>query len=72
MKNLLFYFKIKIIKILIPYLVKYNALHLISLLFILSLSKIKSILPKKKINLRVVVLSKSGGMNDIIESQKKI
>tara|TARA_B100001057_G_scaffold242625_1_gene242949 strand:- start:6528 stop:7868 length:1341 start_codon:yes stop_codon:yes gene_type:complete len=71
MKNLLFYFKIKIIKILIPYLVKYNALHLISLLFILSLSKIKSILPKKKINLRVVVLSKSGGMNDIIESQKR-
>ena len=71
MKNILFYLKIKIIKILIPYLVKYNAYNFLSLLFILSLSKIKPILPKKKTKFKVIVLSKSGGIDDLIESQKK-
>ena len=65
-----FNFKIKIIKILIPFLVKYNGLNLLSLLFILSLSKIRSISPKKKIKFKIIILSKSGGIDDIIESQK--
>ena len=56
---------------LIPYLVNYNALNLLSLLFIFSLSKIKPILPSKKIKFKIIVLSKSGGIDDIIESQKK-
>ena len=71
MKNYLSNFKKKIIIILVPYLVKYNALNLLSLLFILSLSKIKPILPKKKTKFKVIVLSKSGGIDDLIESQKK-
>ena len=34
-------------------------------------TKIKSILPKKKGKFKVIILSKSGGVDDIIESQKK-
>lgn len=71
MKKILFYLKIKIIKILVPYLVRHNAFNFLSLLFILSLSKIKLILPKKKTKFKVIVLSKSGGIDDLIESQKK-
>ena len=71
MKNLFFYFKIKCIKKLIPYLVNFNAFNLLSLLFILSLSKVKPILPKNKIKFKIIILSKSGGIDDIIESQKK-
>ena len=71
MKSLLFYLKIKIVKILIPYLVKYNALNLLSFLFILNLSKIKSILPKKKVKFKIIILSKSGGIDDVVQSQKK-
>ena len=47
MKNIFFFLKIKIIKIFIPYLVKYRAFNLLCLLFIFSLSKIKSILRRK-------------------------
>ena len=63
--------KKKITLRLIPYLVRYKAFSLLSLLFILNLSRIKSILPKNEIKYKVIVLSKSGGMEDIIESQKK-
>jgi hypothetical protein len=63
--------KKKITLALIPYLVRYKAYNLLSLLFVLNLSKIKSILPKKKTKFKVIVLSKSGGLDDIIESQKK-
>ena len=64
-------FKKKIILSLIPFLVRYRAFNLLSLLFVLNLTKIKSILPKKEIKFKVIVLSKSGGLDDIIESQKK-
>ena len=63
--------KKKITLAMIPYLVRYKAYNLLSLLFILNLSKIKSILPRKKTKFKVIVLSKSGGLDDIIESQKK-
>ena len=42
-------FKKKIILSLIPFLVRYRAFNLLSLLFALNLTKIKSILPKKEI-----------------------
>ena len=71
MKIFLSKLKKKITLLLIPYLVRYKAYDLLSILFILNLSKIKLISPKKKIKFRVIVLSKSGGMDDIIESQKK-
>ena len=71
MKSVLFILKIQTIKILTPYLVKFRFLNLLSILFILSLSKIKSILPKSKTKFRVIVFSKSGGIDDVIESQKK-
>ena len=71
MKKLLFHFKIKITKILIPYLVKYKAYNFLSLLFVLNLSRMNSILPKKETKFKIIVLSKSGGMDDLIESQKK-
>ena len=64
-------FKRKIILTIIPYLVRYKAFKLLSLLFILNLTTIKSILPKKDAKFKVIVLSKSGGMDDIIESQKR-
>lgn len=71
MRSLLSKFKKKITITLIPYLVNYKAFNLLSLLFILNLTKIKSILPKKKAKFKVIVLSKSGGIDDIIESQNK-
>lgn len=71
MKNFFFYLKINTIKILIPYLVKYKAYNLLSIFFILSLSKIKSILPRKETKFKIIILTKSGGVDDIIESQKK-
>ena len=70
MKKILFKFIIKIFKILIPYLVKFRALNLLSLLFVLSLSKLKSVSKKKK-KFKIVILSKSGGVDDVIESHKK-
>jgi hypothetical protein len=69
--NFLSNFKKKTIIMLIPLLVRYRAFKLLSILFILSLTKIKSILPKKKAKFKVIILSKSGGVDDIIESQKK-
>jgi len=71
MKKIISNLKKKIILKLIPYLVRYKAFNLLSLLFILNLTKMKSILPKKKGKFKVIILSKSGGMDDIIESQKR-
>ena len=46
-------------------------LNILSLLLILNLSKIKKISPKNGSKYRVLVLSKSAGIDDLIESQKK-
>lgn len=70
MKNFLFNLKIITIKLLIPSFVKYKAFKLLSFLFILSLTKIKSTHTKKN-KFKVIILSKSGGIDDVIESQKK-
>jgi len=58
-------------KILIPFLVKHEMFNLLSLLLILNLKKIKEILPKNKKKYRAIVLYKSGGIDDLISSQKK-
>lgn len=58
-------------KKLISYLVKHKMIYLLSLLFIFSLKKIKIIKPKSNPKYRVIVLSKSGGVEDLIESQKR-
>ena len=58
-------------KILIPILVKYEMYYALSLLFIFNLNKIKKILPKNSPKYRAIILSKSGGVEDLIESQKK-
>ncbi len=70
MRSFLFNSKIKIFKILIPYLVKYKAFNFLSVLFILSLSELKPISPKKKKKFKIVILSKSAGIDDVIESKK--
>ncbi len=67
----IFYTRIYINKLLIPFLVKFNMFNLLSYLLIFNLSKIKKILPPKKTKYRVLVLSKSAGIDDLIESQKK-
>jgi len=71
MKFFLSNFKRKIISLIIPYLVRFKAFKLLSLVFILNLRTIKSILPKKKPKFKVIILSKSGGLDDVIESQKR-
>lgn len=45
--------------------------NLLSLLLIFNLSKIKRIYPKSKIKYKVLVLTKSVGIDDLISSQKK-
>ena len=45
--------------------------NLLSLLLIFNLSKIKKISPKNKIKYKVLVLTKSVGIDDLISSQKK-
>ena len=71
MSMILFNLKIKIFSFLIPYLVKFKAFNFLSLLFILSLSELKqiSLSPKKKF--KIIILSKSAGIDDVIESIKK-
>lgn len=71
MNNSLKKIRNKVNEILIPFLVKYEMYNLLSLLFILNLNKIKKILPKSKSKYKAIVLSKSGGVEDLIESQKK-
>ena len=67
----IFYTRIYINKLLIPFLVKFKMFNLLSYLLIFNLSKIKKILPPQKIKYKVLVLSKSAGIDDVIESQKK-
>ncbi len=50
---------------------RYKLFNILSLLLIINLSKLKNILPKKEAKFRVLVLSKSAGIDDLIESQKK-
>ena len=57
-------------KILIPLLVKYKMTNLLCFLLVLNLKKIKKIAPKKKVKHKVIVLYKSGGFDDLVESQK--
>ncbi len=71
MSTFLFNLKIKTFKIFIPFLVKLKAFNILSFLFILSLSKLKSISTKKKSKFKIIILSKSGGIDDITESKAK-
>lgn len=57
-------------EILIPFLVKYKMTNLLCFLLVLNLKKIKKIAPKKKVKHKVIVLYKSGGFDDLVESQK--
>jgi len=58
-------------KILIPFLVKQQMYNLLCLLLILNLNKIKKIMPKNRTKFKAIVLTKSAGIEDLIESQKK-
>ena len=63
--------KEKIINNLIPFFTKYEMMNLLCFLIILNLKKIKEISPRDKIKYRVLVLNKSGGVDDLISSQKQ-
>ena len=65
------YIKNLINKLIISFLVKYKMTYLLSLLFIFNLTKIEKIKPSKNIKYKAIVLGKSGGTEDLIESQKK-
>ena len=66
--------RLKILNILnrlfIPIFVRNEMFNLLSLLFILNLIKIKKILPKNKIKFKAIVLYRTGGIDDLIQSQK--
>ena len=55
----------------IPFLVRHKMFNLLSWLLILNLNQIRKILPKNKYKYKVIVLTKSAGIDDLIESQKK-
>tara|TARA_A100000164_G_scaffold365943_1_gene386132 strand:- start:1851 stop:3203 length:1353 start_codon:yes stop_codon:yes gene_type:complete len=57
-------------KVFIPILVKNEMFNLLCFLLILNLKKIKKIKPKKRIKYKAIVLYKSGGFDDLVESQK--
>ena len=61
----------KINIILIPLLVKYGMVNMLCLLLIFNLKKINKIKPKQKTKYKAIVLSKSGGTDDLICSQIK-
>ena len=61
----------KIINKLIPFFVKHKMMNLLCILVILNLKKMKEIGPQNKVKYKVFVLSKSGGVEDLICSQKK-
>lgn len=61
----------KINIILIPLLVKNKMINFLCLVFIYNLKTINNIKPKNKGKYKVIVLSKSGGTDDLIYSQKK-
>ena len=46
-------------------------MNLLCFLIILNLKKIKEISPRDKIKYKVLVLNKSGGIDDLISSQKQ-
>jgi hypothetical protein len=58
-------------KLLISFFVKNEMFQLLGLLFLLNLTKIRKILPKKKIKYRAIVLYRTGGIDDLIQSQKR-
>ena len=66
------YIKNLINKKLISFFIKYKMTYLLSLLFIFNLTKIEKIKPTKNIKYKAIVLGKSGGTEDLIESQKNI
>ncbi len=57
-------------KLLIPIFVRNEMYNFLSLLFILNLIKIKKILPKNKTKFKAVVLYRTGGIDDLIQSQQ--
>ena len=59
-------------KLLIPFFVKNEMFYLLSFLLILNLTKIKKILPKNNSKYKVIVLSKTGGIDDLTVGQKNI
>ena len=58
-------------KVLIKFFVKYKFFNLLSYLFILNLSKIKEILPNKNFKHKAIVLYRTAGIDDLLQSQKK-
>ena len=56
--------------VMIKFFVNHQLINLLCLLMILNLKKIKEVLPKKKIKYKVIVLSKSAGIDDLICSQQ--
>jgi len=58
-------------KVLIKFFVKYKLFNLLSYLFILNLSKIKQILPNKNFKHKAIVLYRTAGIDDLLQSQKK-
>ena len=64
-------FKEKIIFNLIKFFVKHELINLLCILILLNLKKIKEIEPKEKIKNRILVLSKSAGLDDLINSQRR-
>ena len=70
------FYKIKIFflravnKLLIPFFVKNKKFSSLCFLLKFNLTKIKKILPKNTPKYKVLVLSKTGGVDDLIESQK--
>lgn len=58
-------------RILIKFFVKYEFFNLLSYLFILNLTKLKKILPNKNFKYKAIVLYRTGGIDDLFQSQKK-
>lgn len=58
-------------KVLIKFFVKCKFFNLLSYLFILNLSKIKEILPNKNFKHKAIVLYRTAGIDDLLQSQKK-
>ncbi len=58
-------------RLIIPILIRYNFLNLLSLLFLINLRRIKKILPKKKHKYKIIVLGKLAGNEDLYASQIK-
>ncbi len=58
-------------EVLIKFFVKYEFFNLLSYLFILNLTKIKKILPNKNLQHKAIVLYRTGGIDDLIQGQKK-